>query len=219
MSDVLDFNHVRLTDRPLIVCDIDEVVLEFLTPLRNFLNSSGHDLLPRSFKLHGNIVAIDSGEPVSDIRTSAFLEEFFTSQDEWQTPADHVVETLADLANDADIVFLTAMALRHAVTRRALLDRHGLYYPLLASEEPKGPIIQRLHDARNVPLVFIDDILRNLQSVRACAPDCLLINLMVNAEFRAMAPHPGDGILTADGWAQTAEIIRRHLVRGHALFD
>ncbi|KQS93931.1 MULTISPECIES: hypothetical protein [unclassified Rhizobium] len=210
---MLDFGHICLSERPLIVCDIDEVVLEFLTPLRNFLNSSGHDLLPRSFKLHGNIVAIDSGEPVSDVRTSAFLEEFFALQDRWQTPADRVVETLADLANDADIVFLTAMAPRHAGTRRTLLDRYGLHYPLLASEEPKGPIIQRLHDARDVPLVFIDDILRNLQSVQACAPDCLLINLMANAEFRAMAPHPGDGIMSANGWTQTAEIIREHLFR------
>jgi hypothetical protein len=210
---MLDFGHICLSERPLIVCDIDEVVLEFLTPLRNFLNSSGHDLLPRSFRLHGNIVATDGGEPVSDSRTSAFLEEFFALQDQWQTPAEDVVETLADLANDADIVFLTAMAPRYAATRRTLLDRHGLHYPLLASEEPKGPIIQRLHDARDVPLVFIDDILRNLQSVRDCAPDCLLINLMANAEFRAMAPHPGDGIMTADGWAQTAAIIRQHLMR------
>ncbi|WP_414692909.1 hypothetical protein [Pararhizobium sp.] len=211
VSDTLDFGHITLIARPLIVCDIDEVVLEFLTPLRNFLNSSGHDLLPRSFRLHGNIVAIENGEPVSETQTRTFLEEFFRQQDQWQTPANQVVETLADLAKNADIVFLTAMAPRHAAMRRALLDRHGLHYPLLASEAPKGPIIQRLHDARDVPLIFIDDILRNLQSVRACAPDCLLINLIANAEFRAMAPHPGDGILTADGWTQTAEIIRQHL--------
>lgn len=212
MADVLDLNHIRLTERPLIVCDIDEVVLEFLTPFRNFLRSSGRDLLPRSFRLHGNVVQLETGEPVVDQTTTDLLEEFFTLQDAWQTPADRVVETLAELSADADIIFLTAMPPRHSGVRRTLLDRHGLHYPLLASEEPKGPIIKRLHDGRDVPLVFIDDILRNLQSVHAHAPDCLLINLMANAEFRAMAPDPGDGILKADSWLDVAAIINSHLL-------
>lgn len=213
MAEPLDLDHIRLTDRPLIVCDIDEVVLEFLTPFRNFLRSSGRDLLPRSFRLHGNVVALDTGLPVEDAMTSDLLEAFFRLQDQWQTPADRVVETLADLSMDADVIFLTAMPPRHAGVRRALLDRHGLTYPLLASEEPKGPIIRRLHDARDVPLVFIDDILRNLQSVQTHVPDCLLINLMANAKFRAMAPDPGDGIAKADSWTDAATIIRTHFLR------
>lgn len=213
MADMLDLNHIRLTDRPLIVCDIDEVVLEFVTPFRNFLRSTGRDLLPRSFRLHGNVIELESGAPVEDAMTTDLLEEFFTLQDAWQTPADLVTETLADLSQDADVIFLTAMPPRHASLRRGLLDRHGLHYPLLASEEPKGPIVKRLHDARDVPLAFIDDILRNLQSVRTHAPDCLLVNLMANADFRAMAPEPGDGIVKADGWSDAADIIRKHMLR------
>lgn len=213
MADTLDLDHIRLTDRPLIVCDIDEVVLEFLTPFRNFLRASGRDLLPRSFRLHGNVVALDTGLPVEDAMTSELLETFFRLQDQWQAPADLVVETLAGLSTDADIIFLTAMPPRHSGVRRSLLDRHGLHYPLLSSEEPKGPIIKRLHDARDVPLVFIDDILRNLQSVQTHTPDCLLINLMANAEFRALAPDPGDGITKADSWTDVATIIRTHFLR------
>ncbi len=213
MTDTLDLNHIHLADRPLIVCDIDEVVLEFLTPFRNFLRASGRDLLPRSFRLHGNVVKLDSGEPEANEATSELLETFFRLQDQWQTPADRVVDTLAALSTEADIIFLTAMPPRHSSVRRSLLDRHGLHYPLLASEEPKGPIIRRLHDARDVPLVFIDDILRNLQSVRTHTPDCLLINLMANAQFRAMAPDPGDGIAKADSWTDAATIIRTHFLR------
>jgi hypothetical protein len=213
VAEPLDLDHIRLTDRPLIVCDIDEVVLEFLTPFRNFLRSSGRDLLPRSFHIHGNVVALDTGLPVKDAMTSDLLEAFFQLQDQWQTPADRVVETLADLSIDADVIFLTAMPPRHAGVRRALLDRHGLTYPLLASEEPKGPIIKRLHDARDMPLVFIDDILRNLQSAQAHAPECLLVSMMANAQFRAMAPDPGDGIAKADSWTDAAKIIRTHFLR------
>jgi hypothetical protein len=211
VTEVLSLDHVRLTNRPLIVCDIDEVVLEFLTPFRNFLRASGRDLLPRSFRLHGNIVLLDSGEAVADDLVSALQEEFFTRQEEWQTPAELAVETLAELAGEADIVFLTAMPPRHAVVRRALLDRFSLRYPLVASEDAKGPIVKRLHAGRELPFAFIDDISRNLYSVREHAPDCLLINLMVNADFRPLAPDPGEGVTKAGNWTDVARIIRAHI--------
>ncbi len=215
MSEILTLDHVTLTDRPLIVCDIDEVVLEFLTPFRNFLRSSGHDLLARSFRLHGNIVLRADGVAVEKAAVDNLLEEFFTLQDKWQTPATLAVETLESLAEDADLVFLTAMPPRHAVVRRTLLDHHRLHYPLLATEEPKGPVVKQLQDARDVPVVFIDDILRNLHSVRSHAPDCLLVNIMANAEFRAMAPEPGEGIASAEDWPHAARIIRSHFARGN----
>lgn len=210
----LCFDHVRLTDRPLIVCDIDEVVLEFVTPFQNFLKSRGRELLPRSFRLHGNIVNLENGEPVPDAMVPTLLEDFFLTQDAWQTPAVQATETLADLAGEADIVFLTAMPPRHTEVRRRLLDQHGLSaYPLLATEAPKGPVVRQLHDARDVPVAFIDDILRNLESVRDHAPDCLLIRLMANAEFLAMAPAPTRGIESADSWDDAARIIRQHFLR------
>lgn len=210
----LCLDHISLTDRPLIVCDIDEVVLEFVTPFQNFLKSGGWELLPRSFRLHGNIVQLGSREPVPDTMVPTLLEDFFLAQDEWQTPASTVAETLADLSSDADIVFLTAMPPRHTEVRRKLLDRHGLSaYPLLATEAPKGPVVKRLHDARDVPVAFIDDILRNLESVREHAPDCLLIRLMANAEFLAMAPAPTAGITSAKNWDDAARVIRQHFLR------
>lgn len=207
----LDLSHVTLTDRALIVCDIDEVVLEFLTPFRNYLRAMDHDLLPRSFRLHGNIVHTVTGSLMAEEDVSQQLERFFSLQGTWQTPAERAIDTLADLSRDADIVFLTAMPPRHTDVRRALLDSHGLCYPLLATEAPKGPVVKRLHDARDVPVVFLDDILRNLHSVREHAPECLLVNLMANIEFRRMAPDPGDGILKAEGWEDAARLIRAHL--------
>ena len=210
VHEPVQLDHITLTDRPLVVCDIDEVVLEFLTPFQNFLRASGRELLPRSFRLHGNVVHTGSGDVIADSHVTALLEDFFLTQDAWQTPAHAVAETLADLSREADIVFLTAMPPRHTEVRRRLLDQHSLPYPLLATEAPKGPVVKRLMDARDVPVAFIDDILRNLHSVREHAPECLLIRLMANAEFRAMAPVPEDGIESADSWQDAARLIRAH---------
>jgi hypothetical protein len=208
-----DLSHVQLQDRPLIVCDVDEVVLEFISPFTAFLRANDHDLLPRSFHLHGNIVSLLDGSEPDANAIARFQESFFGSQDLWQTPAEHALETLATLSSDADIVFLTAMPPRHQAVRRRLLDSLGFDYPMIATEEPKGPVVSRLHAGRDLPVVFLDDIERNLLSVRQHVPQCLLVTMMANAEFRAFAPVPAEGIVSADDWSDAARLIRGHFGR------
>lgn len=211
MAETTDLSHVSLRHRPLVVCDIDEVVLEFLTPFTRYLRARDHDLLPRSFRLHGNVVSRMDGTVPEDTIVSAFLDNFFLTQDQWQTPAEQVVETLASLAEDADIVFLTAMPPRHRPIRRALLDDFGLHFPMIATEQPKGPVLAALHGDRRQPVVFLDDIERNLRSVGEAVPDCLLINLMANADFRPFLPVPSAGIVGADDWGAAEKLIRAHI--------
>jgi len=204
-------SEIAGSSRPLVVCDVDEVVLEFLNPLDRYLNSVEHKLHPDSFRLHGNIRSIADGLAATDEQVSEMQEAFFASQDKWQTPAPDVVDVLKRLAADADIVFLTAMPPRHHDVRRTVLDMHGLTYPMIATEEPKGPVVASLIGGRNIPAVFIDDILRNHGSVRGSAPDCLLIHLMVNAVFRKMLPKADGDIVIAEDWADAERVIRKYL--------
>jgi hypothetical protein len=201
---------LRASNKPLIICDVDEVVLEFITPLQAYLASVGHALSADSFKLHGNIRRVADGVCATKEEISAFQEAFFAAQDQWQTPAAGASDVLGVLKDEADIVFLTAMPPRHHAVRRALLDLHGFHFPMVASEDAKGPIAASLLGARTVPSVFIDDISRNLHSVRAHVPDCLLINLMANETFWAMAPDPGESVRKARDWQHAGEMIRAH---------
>lgn len=213
MANAPTVHSITLGNRPLIVSDIDDVVLEFINPFKAFLGSCGHVLLPRSFRLTGNIITHADEQPVAEPEVKILLDAFYGSQDRWQTPAARAVETLAALSEEADIVFLTAMPPQHATVRRALLDRLGLPYPLLASEEPKGPIVQKLHGGRTVPLVFIDDMLRNLRSVKDHAPSCLPINLMADSDFKALAPKLDADIGAVADWPEAAAAIRAHFRR------
>ncbi len=211
MNDTSHLAGVSLRDRPLIVCDIDEVVLEFINPFTAFLRANSHDLLPRSFRLHGNIVSLVDGSAADEAVIAEFQELFFTTQDRWQSPVERAAETLAALSGDADIVFLTAMPPRHQPTRRALLDRFDLRFPMIATEAPKGPVVSALHGNRPLPVAFLDDIQRNLLSVREHVPDCLLVTMMANAEFRALAPPPAAGISAAADWTEAERLLRAHI--------
>mgnify|MGYP001829214945 CR=1 FL=1 len=208
LRDRLD---LRFRNRALIVCDVDEVALEFVNPFNAFLNAIGFELLPRSFRLTGNVVALEDGSAAEREKVQELLDGFFASQMDWQTPTDGVETALANLSDIADIVFLTAMPPRHFEVRRSLLDRHNLPYPLVATMDAKGPLIEELHDGRDHPVIFIDDLVHNLHSAQKHVPHAFAINYMSNDRFRAMAPHPGMDVAQAEDWVEIERIIRHHI--------
>ncbi|AVA21138.1 hypothetical protein ACXHXG_00300 [Rhizobium sp. LEGMi198b] len=209
----LDTSHVRLGDRPLIVCDVDDVVLHFFAPFLLFLDGEGHEFLPRSFRLTGNVISKASGEALEEMEVRRLIDAFFEAQEQWQTPLDRVVDTLDGFSKDADVVFLTAMPPQFWAQRRRLLDRLGLSHPLLASLQPKGPIVQALHGTRTLPVAFVDDMAHNLHSVRDHLASCLLINLKPDSIVHRMAPAAAADIPQANDWAQAAPLIRAHIAR------
>lgn len=207
-----DTSHIRLRDRPLIVCDVDDVVLHFFAPFLTFLDGEGHEFLPRSFRLTGNIISKANGAALEEKDVHRLIDAFFEAQEQWQTPFDRVVDTLGDFSKDADIVFLTAMPPQYWEQRRRLLDRLELAYPLLASLQPKGPIVRSLHANRTLPVAFVDDMAHNLHSVGEHVPECLLINLKPDSIVHRMAPAAAEGIAAANEWNQAALLLRAHII-------
>ena len=210
-TGVEDMPEIRLRQRPLIVCDIDEVVLEFVTPFSAYLRANGYEWLPRSFRLTGNVVSLTDGSEAPHKRVRSLLQAFFANQLEWQTPADAVTTVLSSLSAHADILFLTAMPPQHYKARRALLDRHDMPYPLIATEDAKGPLIRDLHGDRPYPVAFVDDIVHNIQSVRQHVPHAKTLHYMANETFRALAPDPGDDVVKAMNWPEIEHILRDHI--------
>jgi hypothetical protein len=92
--------------------------------------------------------------------------------------------------------------------RRGLLSRHGFDYPMIATEAAKGPAVQALHGNARDPTAwsslttFSSTCIRSRQHM----PETLLINLMANASFRALAPHPGEGVDIASDWAHAVDV-------------
>ncbi|MFD1743866.1 hypothetical protein ACFSE1_00155 [Rhizobium helianthi] len=208
MSEIVDLEHVRLTQRPLLVCDVDDVVLEFLLPFEGYLTSLGHRLVQRSYRLHGNILSTLDDRPLADDVVSQLILDFFAAQETWQTPFGDAVHTLKRLGEQADIVFLTAMPPRFTEIRRRLLDSLDLTFPLLATERPKGPVIRSMHGDRQLPVAFIDDMVHNHHSVAEHVPECLLVHLMPQTEMHKHAPKPGPNVLQASDWRD----VERHLL-------
>lgn len=186
--------------RPLVVLDVDEVILEFITPFTDFLGARGLKFDTASFRLHGNISDAGTGAVLENDAVSGLLDSFFAEQAAWQTVADGAVEAIADLAQSAEVVMLTAMPHKHRDVRRTHLDALGLTYPLLTTEKAKGPAIRQLRGDHARPVAFVDDLPPNLVSVRAALADAQLFHLMAHAGMRKLLPPLPDGIVSVQDW-------------------
>ena len=187
-------------ERPLLVLDVDDVLLDFVGPLPRYLASRGYRLRLDTFRLHGNVFEIDSGAEAEKERVTELLNDFFAVQTDWQTLVEGAAEAVGRIARDAEVVLLTAMPHRHRDTRRRHLDALGLTYPLLTTEMAKGPAIHRLRGDSGRPVAFVDDIPRNLVSARESVADAHLFHLMADNALRALLPPPDEGVVVVHDW-------------------
>lgn len=194
-------------ERPLLVLDVDDVVLDFIRPFPRYLERQGFRLKLDTFRLHGNVFEIGSGQPAEAARVSELIDAFFGVQTDWQTVVDGAADAIARIAADAEIVLLTAMPHRHRATRRSHLDRLGLPYPLLTTEMAKGPAIDRLRGETRRPVAFVDDIPRNLASAREWVADAHLFHLMADNSLRALLPPPPEGVTVVADWREAGDRI------------
>ena len=194
-------------DRPLLVLDVDDVLLHFVGPLLRYFETLGCALRLQTFRLFGNVFDIETGAAIENGRVSAMLDGFFGAQTEWQTPVEGATQAVAGIARKAEVVLLTAMPHRHRDTRRALLDRLGLPYPLLTTEMEKGPAIHHLRGRTPRPVAFVDDMPHNLASARRAVGDAHLFHLIADNALRPLLPElPQDAAVVMD-WTEAGERI------------
>jgi hypothetical protein len=191
-------------DRPLLVLDVDDVVLEFIRPFPHFLKARGFGLTLASFRLTGNIAETASGRLIEQPEVTALLGDFFEAQADWQSITDGAADALAGLGDQAEIILLTAMPHKHRAVRRAHLDALGLNYPLLTTEMAKGPALAKLRGKNDRPIAFVDDQPHNLASARNSVADAHLFHLMADNSLRAFLPPAPDDIVSVEDWREAA---------------
>ena len=188
--------------RPLIICDVDEVIVHFLRGLEAFLEENGLWLDPASFALNGNIRRRVGGDPLHASELGPILMRCFAAKTRHFELVDGARDTLEELSGAAQVVLLSNLPEEFAEDRRINLKAHGMEYPYFANEGPKGPAVKKMAQAIDAPVFFIDDSPSNLQSVAEHLPVAHIIHFMQDARF---ARHVGsfDYVsLRTDSWAE-----------------
>ncbi|ADZ70265.1 hypothetical protein SL003B_1839 [Polymorphum gilvum SL003B-26A1] len=203
------------TDRPLLVCDVDEVVFHMASHFETYLAERGFAFLSHSYHLTGNIAAIGETAPLGRDEVRRLIHGFFDAESGRQTVVQGASAALARLSRDWQVVFLTNLPGAHnKPARERLLADHGMPYPVVTNSGPKGGAVSALAAGARGPLVFIDDSPLNLRSVAAALPAATLVQFIADARFRAMAEPLAEVALVTGDWDQTAAFIEAILLPG-----
>ena len=198
-------------DKPVLICDVDEVVLHFVRGFEEWLAQFGLWLDPASYEFEGNVRRREDGEAISDEKLNALLGRFFAERIGDLAPIELAAASLAELSRAAQVVLLTNLPHEFHARRRENLARCGVRHPLITNSGPKGPAVRALARMSARAAVFIDDYPDFLDSARAHAPRAALVHFLHDPRF---APHArrieGEHARVTD-WRQATEAIMRAL--------
>ena len=197
--DVLE----RQGDRPLIICDVDEVVVHFVQSLEAHLEENGCWLDKSSFALNGNIRLKSNNEAVPTSQVGELLYGCFDARTHIMDMIDGAAEALRRLEPVAEIIMLTNLPERYLEQRIENLNGHGLYYPVVANSGHKGPAVQALVDGSEHTVFFIDDSPSNITSVHEWCPGTHLIHFIQDQHFARHVTSIDEVALRTDNWTDT----------------
>lgn len=181
---------LTFTRRPLVICDVDEVIVHFTRDFEHYIAAEDLWLDTASFALNGNIKCRRTGEAQPDHRVADLVARFFTDRTRHMQPIEGAVDSLLTISGTADVVLLTNLPHSAGDCRRANLTGHGLPFPVITNSGPKGPAISEIIARAGKPdCVFIDDSPGFIASAYEHAPDIHLVHFLHDERFaRHIAP-------------------------------
>jgi len=197
-----------VSSRPLIICDVDEVVLHLIAHLEDYLTARDMRFLKHEYRLTGNIGRRTDEQPLGQEGVRRLLLEFFDDISHRQDMVPGADAALNTLSEAWDIVLLTNLPGGHnKPAREKLLSGMGISFPVLTNSGPKGGAVAALAAGRPAPVVFIDDSPTNHSSVHASLPSARQIQFIADARFLASAQQADHIDLLTGNWQETAAYI------------
>jgi hypothetical protein len=191
---ISDFTQSQLADltidreKPLVICDVDDVVVHFLRGFDAVLAEMDHVLEGNSFSLNGNVLHRVSRQEMPAETVSKLVDDFFVSHTEFMEAIDGSVEALLQLSVNASVVMLTNLP-HHARDKRIRnLQKHGLPFPVITNSGPKGPAIRNLAHRTSGVVVFVDDSPSFVKSSFEFAPDVKIVHFLHDHRFAKLHP-------------------------------
>jgi hypothetical protein len=188
-----------MSERPLLICDADEVLVQFASSFEVYLGEQGYSINFSSFALHGNIHKLATGAAASRQQVGQMLDDFFTDRIEACPPVAGAVEALQTLSQHADIVVLTNIPAVHEARRETALAGFGMAYKVYSNEGPKGPAVKALAGMRR-KVAFVDDTSAHHQSVAETISHVHRLHLVADKRLRPLIPAAPYAHARIDDW-------------------
>lgn len=188
--------------KPLIICDVDEVVLHFVAPFEEYLSKHNAFLRKSSLKLSGNVIDVQTGNAIPSDEAGKLVRSFHQVHVDQQPVISGALEALNSLSSVFQIIFLTNVAEELKDRRKKHLTSLGLPFPVLQNDGSKAETVRILSDHIQSKTIFIDDLPPHHIMVKAAAADVHCIHYLADFDFRNLvefAPSLGE---KAENWPE-----------------
>jgi hypothetical protein len=208
LDPITDPNAVAIDPaRPLVICDVDEVLGLFLQGFARYIGTRGYEFRLQRFALFQNIYTPGASEHL-DLDTGRLLfNDFFRFACDEMEVAPGAASGLAALAKGATVVALTNAPEHAREPRTRWMEKHGLPYPVLINEGVKGAAVAALSARTRRPTAFVDDLLPNLESVAQEAPHVLRFHMIADPSLLPLAPVAPERHPRFDDWGTLTRAI------------
>lgn len=193
--------------KPLVICDVDEVLINLLDPLRAFLHLHDYTIDINNHSFGKTIKKRACGSPIDREDLPEMVDIFFDACIEDLPLYEGAVDALAALEKESQILILTNLPHKFGDRRRQTLAAKGIAYPLITNEGGKGPTVKALAEATNRQVVFIDDTPIHHSSVAKHAPDVHRLHFIAHPELAAAVPKCEHAHERIDSWTAATDHI------------
>ena len=198
-------------EKPLLIVDVDEVLALFMHGFGRFVATRGYEMRVDRFALFQNIYRLGESECIDLPTGRTLFDDFFRFADDID-PTPDAAHSLRKLAHAGVTIVILTNAPPHAREPRARwLVKHGMDYPMIINQGPKGEAIAALAARTNKPVAFVDDLIGNLDSAAQAAPQVLRFQLVADPRLRDLAPTAPDRHRRIDHWPQLYDALARAL--------
>ena len=195
-------------NKPLVICDVDEVVVHFTRSFEQFLAQRQLRLETVSLALAGNIRSIKTDVPESLESVGKLIDDFFAECTRNLLPIDGAVDALLELGKTTSVVMLTNLPHFAKSDRTENLRNLGITYPVITNSGPKGPAIKNLAARTTGPIVFVDDSPGFIKSANDHAPHVKLVHFLQDERFAKHTPHFDFVSLRTHSW----DFVKPHIL-------
>jgi hypothetical protein len=200
-----------LPDRPLLICDVDEVIVHFVREFEEFLADQQLVFNIRGFHLADDSVTARDGKPLGIDEILAHITRFFAERTATMKPIEGAIGAINQISREAQVVFLTNLPAEAGDDRRKNLRSMGLLAPVVTNTGPKGPAIRELASRVSAPIAFVDDSPGFIQSSFEYAPHVKTVHFLHDERFHPHAPNFDFLGLRSDNWTDTHAYLQQAL--------
>ena len=201
--------------KPLLICDCDEVLLHMVRHFGVWLDEA-HDV---EFDLSSHdwaqAMKPRDGSTLTAEAMWGYLDGFFPAEMDRQTLVPHARESLALLAEQADIVILTNLRDHCREHRIAQLDTHGIVHRVECNQGGKGRPVKRLVEEHGASVaVFVDDLATHHESVARIAPQVFRLHMVSEPRLAPHVPVAPHAHARIDDWREAHRWISARFADG-----